>query len=106
MIHDIIYIHLPMKNPSEKMFGVLCHFMTVLMKQIENKSIEMATPVRQIGLIGNRKQNELGKIIRRYDERKQQETEENEGDRKDKEDRGREAHGNVRHVFLEVCAGE
>ena len=43
------------KNPSEKMSGVLCYFMTVLMKQIENKSIEAATPVRKIGLIGNRK---------------------------------------------------
>ena len=106
MIPNIIYIYFPMKNPIEKMFGVLCYFMTLLMKQIENKSIEMATPVRKIGLIGNRKQSELGKIIRRYDERKQQETEENEGDRKDKEDREREPHGNVRHVFLEVCAGE
>ena len=55
MIPNIIYIHFPMKNPSEKRFGVLCHFMTVLMKQIENKSIEAATPVRKIGLIGNRK---------------------------------------------------
>ena len=55
MIPNIIYIYFPMKNPIEKMFGVLCYFMTLLMKQIENKSIEMATPVRKIGLIGNRK---------------------------------------------------
>ena len=48
MIHNIIYFHLPMKNPSGKMFGVLRHFMTVLTKQIEDKSIEVATPVRQI----------------------------------------------------------
>ena len=55
MIPNIIYIHFPMKNSSEKMFGVLCYFMTVLMKQIEDKLIEVAIPVRQIGLIGNRK---------------------------------------------------
>ncbi len=36
------------KNPIEKMFGELCYFMTVLMKQIKDKSIEVATPVRQI----------------------------------------------------------